>query len=60
MIPTAPALDLLDAEIALCGQLLRTARAAYGRSPSGENARRVAAALAQVDRLLDERLAASR
>jgi hypothetical protein len=57
MSTTAPGLDSLDERTALAGQLLRVARAAYGHSPSADNARRVAAALAEIDRLLDERLA---
>ena len=58
MSPTLADLDLLDTETEPAAQLLRAARAAYGHSPSGDNARRVAAALAEVDRLLDARLAA--
>jgi hypothetical protein len=48
----------LDHETSLAAQLLRAARARYGRCPSAENARRVAGALAEVDRLLDARLEA--
>jgi hypothetical protein len=51
-------LPALDHETSLAAQLLRIARARYGHSPSAENARRVAGALAEVDRLLDARLAA--
>jgi hypothetical protein len=51
-------LTALDHETSLAAQLLRAARARYGRSPSAENARRVAGALAEVDRLLDARLTA--
>jgi hypothetical protein len=51
-------LTALDHETSLAAQLLRVARDKYGHSPSAENARRVAGALAEVDRLLDARLAA--
>jgi len=51
-------LTALDHETSLAAQLLRVARDKYGHSPSAENARRVAGALAEVDRLLDARLQA--
>jgi hypothetical protein len=51
-------LDELDLEISVAGIALAGARRRFGRCPSAENAQRVAEAMAEVDRLLDQRLAA--
>ncbi len=50
--------DRIDTDISIAGVALGVARAAYARCPSGENARALDRAVAAVDRLLDERLAA--
>jgi hypothetical protein len=50
--------DRIDADISIAGIALGVARASYARCPSGENARALDRAVAAVDRLLDERLAA--
>ncbi len=50
--------DRIDTDISIAGIALGVARASYARCPSGENARALDRAVAAVDRLLDERLAA--
>lgn len=50
--------DRIDTDLAIAGVALGSARASYDRCPSGENARALDRAVAAVDRLLDERLAA--
>ena len=50
--------DRIDTDISIAGVALGVARASYARCPSGENARALDRAVAEVDRLLDERLAA--
>ncbi|WP_100498656.1 hypothetical protein [Geodermatophilus chilensis] len=52
-------IETLDLEIAVAHIALGVARSAAARSPSAENARRVAEAEADVDALLDQRLAAA-
>lgn len=59
MFTLSPDVQSIDAETEISAVLLRAARAAYDRSPNAENARRLADARADVDRLLDERLAAT-
>jgi hypothetical protein len=58
MSPTVVSLDQLDHDIAVAYIALGVARSAAAHSPSAENARRVAEAEADVDTLLDRRLAA--
>jgi hypothetical protein len=48
--------DELDLEISVAFIALGSARTRFDRCPSGENQRRVDEAVAEVDRLLDERL----
>ena len=48
----------IDTDISIASIGLGVARASYTRCPSGENARALDRAVAAVDRLLDERLAA--
>ena len=50
----------IDLEIAVASVALSGAREGYTRCPSAENARLLDAATAEIDRLLDERLAARR
>ncbi|HYX97472.1 MAG TPA: hypothetical protein VE823_20635 [Geodermatophilus sp.] len=59
MTRTDTGVETLDLEIAIAHIALGVARSAAARSPSAENARRVAEAEADVDALLDERLAAA-
>ena len=59
MTRTVPSIEALDLEITVAYIALGVARSAAARGPSGENARRVAEAEADVDALLDERLAAA-
>jgi hypothetical protein len=47
----------IDLEISVASIALSSARSAFTRCPSGENERVVDAAAAEVDRLLDRRLA---
>ncbi|SNS90958.1 hypothetical protein SAMN06893096_11092 [Geodermatophilus pulveris] len=54
---TAADLGTLDLQIVVAHSAVRAARSAAVRCPSGENARRVAEAEAEVDALLDRRLA---
>ncbi len=51
--------DELDLEISVASIALSGARQRFLRCPSAENAERVSEALAEVDRLLDQRLAAT-
>jgi hypothetical protein len=51
-------IDQLDLEISLAHIAVGGARAAFSRCPSAENQQRVDEAVADVDRLLDQRLAA--
>ena len=51
-------IDQLDLEISLAHIAVGGARTALGRCPSAENEQRVDDAVAAVDRLLDQRLAA--
>ena len=50
--------DELDLEISVASITLSGARSVFRRSPNAENERRIGAAQAEVDRLLDQRLAA--
>jgi hypothetical protein len=58
MSPTLAPLDRIDSDISMAAIALGVARDSFGRCPSAENARVLDRALAEVDRLLDERLAA--
>jgi hypothetical protein len=58
MSPAIVTIDQLDLEISLAHVGVGGARAAFDRCPSAENQQRVDDALAEVDRLLDQRLAA--
>jgi hypothetical protein len=58
MSPSTTTLDELDLEISVAYIALGGARGMFDRSPNAENERRVGAAEAELDRLLDERLAA--
>lgn len=49
--------DEIDLAISLASVGLSSARSAFTRCPSAENQQRLAAAEAEVDRLLDQRLA---
>ncbi len=51
--------DELDLEISVASIALHGARQRFFRCPNAENAERVSEALAEVDRLLDQRLAAT-
>ena len=51
-------IDQLDLEISMVHIAVGAARAAFSRCPTAENQQRVAEAVAEVDRLLDQRLAA--
>ena len=51
-------IEELDLEISLAHIGVGGARAAFARCPSAENQQRVEEAVAEVDRLLDQRLAA--
>ena len=59
MTRTATSVETLDLEIAIAHIALGVARSTAARCPSGSNARRVAEAEADVDALLDQRLAAA-
>ena len=59
MTRTTTSIEALDLEIAVAYIALGVARSAAAHSPSAENARRVADAEADVDALLDRRLAAA-
>jgi hypothetical protein len=56
MSPIVTSVDELDLEISLAFIALGSARARCERCPSGENQQRVDEAVAEVDRLLDQRL----
>ena len=58
MSPSIVTIDQLDLEISLAHIAVGGARAASDRCPSAENQQRVDDAVAEVDRLLDQRLAA--
>ena len=60
MSPTIISVDEIDLDISVAYIALGVARGAFDRCPSAENERRVADAVADVDRLLDARLAAAR
>jgi hypothetical protein len=58
MSPTVTPTDHIDTDISLASIALGAARASFDRCPSAENARLLDEAVADVDRLLDLRLAA--
>ncbi len=60
MSTTVPGTDVLDLEISLAYVALVSARGLFDRCPSAENEKRVVETAAEVDRLLDRRLIASR
>ena len=60
MSPTLTSLDQLDGDLAVASVALGVARYSYARCPSDENARLVDRAVSAVDRLLDQRLTATR
>jgi hypothetical protein len=60
MSTTLTPLDRIDTDIELAAVALGVARSSFSRCPSAENARALDDAVAAVDRLLDERLAAGR
>jgi hypothetical protein len=60
MSPTITSVDEIDLDISVAYIALGVARTSFSRCPSAENERLVAAAVADVDRLLDARLAAAR
>jgi hypothetical protein len=57
MNSTVPTVHELDLGISVAFIALGSARSRFDRCPSAENERRVADAEAEVDRLLDQRLA---
>jgi hypothetical protein len=57
MSPSVSSVQEIDLEISVAYIALGSARSAFSRSPNGENQRRVDEATADVDRLLDQRLA---
>jgi hypothetical protein len=57
MSPTITSIDQIDLDISVAYIALGAARSSFSRCPSAENERRVADAEADVDRLLDARLA---
>jgi hypothetical protein len=57
--PSVTSIEELDIEISVAYIALGGARERFHRCPSSENQGRVAEAEAEVDRLLDQRLAAS-
>ena len=59
MSPTITTLDEIDYEISVAYIALGAARSAWRHCPSGENARSVERAEAEIDRLLDDRNARS-
>ncbi len=59
MTRTVTSVEALDLEIAVAYIALGVARSAEARCPSGENAWRVTEAEADVDALLDQRLASA-
>ena len=60
MSSTVTSVDEIDLDISVAYVAWRVARDSFTHCPSTENERRVADAVAHVDRLLDARLAASR
>jgi hypothetical protein len=60
MSPTITSVDEIDLDISVAYIALGAARSSFAHCPSAENELRVADAVADVDRLLDARLAASR
>jgi hypothetical protein len=60
MSPTITSVDEIDLDISVAYIALGGARHAFARCPSAENETRVTEAVADVDRLLDARLAATR
>ena len=58
--PTITSVDQIDYDISVAYIALGVVRSSFERCPSAENARRVEEAAADVDRLLDARLAALR
>ncbi len=60
MSPTITSVDEIDLDISVAYIALGVARNSFSRCPSAEKVRRVADAVADVDRLLDARLAATR
>jgi hypothetical protein len=58
MSPSIVTIDQLDLEISLAHIAVGGARGVRSRCPSAENDRRVEEAVAEVDRLLDQRFAA--
>jgi hypothetical protein len=60
MSPTITSVDEIDLDISVAYIALGVARHSFSRCPSAENERRVADAMAAVDRLLDARLSAVR
>jgi hypothetical protein len=60
MSPTITSVDEIDLDISVAFIALGVARTSFARCPSAENEQRVAAAVADVDRLLDARLATAR
>jgi hypothetical protein len=60
MTTSVPGTDVLDLEISLAYVALVGARGVFDRCPSAENEQRVTETAAEVDRLLDRRLTASR
>ncbi len=60
MTTTISPLARIDSDISMASIAIGVARAAFARCPSSENARVLDRAIGAVDRLLDERLAASR
>ena len=60
MNPTITRVDEIDLDISVASIALGAARTSFTRCPSAENERRVAEAVAGVDRLLDARLDAAR
>jgi hypothetical protein len=60
MSPTITSVDEIDLDISVAYIALGVARGSFDRCPSAENERRVADAMADVDRLLDARLAVAR
>jgi hypothetical protein len=57
MSPSVISIEELDLEISVAYVALGGARGVWNRCPSAENERRVEEAEAEVDRLLDQRLA---
>jgi hypothetical protein len=60
MSPSVTSIDELDLEISVAYIALGGARGVWSRCPSAENERRVDEAEAEVNRLLDQRIAVQR